>query len=161
MIKNANLVRGFTLIELLVVIAIIGILSSVVLSSLNVARSKGANAAVKNNLANMRVQAEFWYDEPIPTGGGKTYSGLCGSAKFATMTLAAHVASGATNPTVTNTAIDQVAGQSTNCHSGATYWVVQANLKLPENGNGFWCVDYKGASKPKNSVLSGGTNDCG
>lgn len=55
--------QGFTLIELLVVIAIIGILSSVVLASLNTARDKGEDAAVKSNLNNIRAQAELVYDD--------------------------------------------------------------------------------------------------
>ncbi len=45
--------RGFTLIELLVVISIIGLLSSVVISSVNVARAKGRDAARESNLHNL------------------------------------------------------------------------------------------------------------
>jgi prepilin-type N-terminal cleavage/methylation domain-containing protein len=55
--------KAFTLIELLVVIAIIGILSAVVVASLNSAREKGKISMIKSTLKNMQSQAELTYND--------------------------------------------------------------------------------------------------
>jgi len=54
--------KGFTLIELLVVIAIIGILSSVVLASLNSARRKGRDARRVADIKQLQLALELYYD---------------------------------------------------------------------------------------------------
>jgi type II secretion system protein G len=58
--KKGN--RGFTLIELLVVIAIIGILSSVVLASLNTARQKSRDAKRISDVKQLQLALEFYFD---------------------------------------------------------------------------------------------------
>ena len=55
--------KGFTLIELLVVIAIIGILSSVVLASLNSARMKARDARRIADFKNVSLALELYYDK--------------------------------------------------------------------------------------------------
>jgi len=57
-----NTKRGFTLIELLVVIAIIGILSSVVLASLNSARQKSRDARRVSDIKQLQLALELYFD---------------------------------------------------------------------------------------------------
>ena len=59
---NMSYKRGFTLIELLVVIAIIGILSSIVLASLNSARQKGRDARRLADVKQLQLALELYYD---------------------------------------------------------------------------------------------------
>jgi len=55
--------KGFTLIELLVVIAIIGILSSVVLASLNSARKKSRDAHRVADIKQIQLALELEFDK--------------------------------------------------------------------------------------------------
>lgn len=72
--------KGFTLIELLVVIAIIGILASVILASLNSARSKGRDAYRVQSISNLQSALEMYYDDnyAYPSTGGQWW-GNCSS----------------------------------------------------------------------------------
>jgi prepilin-type N-terminal cleavage/methylation domain-containing protein len=54
--------RGFTLIELLVVIAIIGILSSVVVASLNSARKKARDARRVDDIKQLQLALDLYFD---------------------------------------------------------------------------------------------------
>ncbi len=61
MYRNTRYNRGFTLIELLVVIAIIGVLSSIILVSLNTARSKGYDANRKSELRQLQTALQLYH----------------------------------------------------------------------------------------------------
>ena len=125
---NRKLKAGFTLIELLVVIAIIGILSSVVLASLNTARTKGQDAKMKSELSGLRAAAEIFYDTPQSYAGLFTGNNTCASGNAS---VSAYISS--------------VAGASAAeaCFSGAAGYGAVATLP----SGAFWCVASDGDSK--------------
>lgn len=127
--------KGFTLIELLVVIAIIGILSSVVLASLNTARTKGSDAAAKGALAEMKAQAEIFYDT------GTTYGGTVDTGITAGCAVAGTFTASGQGATILANA--QSNSGTPICYIGKTVWAIQVPLKGGTN----WCVDNGGNAK--------------
>jgi prepilin-type N-terminal cleavage/methylation domain-containing protein len=115
--------RGFTLIELLVVIAIIGILSSVVLASLNDARQKSRDAKRIADVKQLQLANELYFDSngsyaitladlapdfisvvpTDPVGGGSYLYAALGAAAACTTSTDYHL--GATLEQTTHTAL--------------------------------------------------------
>ena len=147
-----NFKKGFTLIELLVVIAIIGLLSSVVLASLNTARNKGADAAIKQNLAGIRPQAEIFYDTAgsygtaQPVGACPLVAAVGGSAGAGTLFADATVANQLTAAAkVLANGNDMTAASCVSSAGAAGAWAVSVPLKSV--GTNSWCVDSRGIAK--------------
>ena len=136
MINNRS--RGFTLIELLVVIAIIGILSAVVLASLNTARSKGNDAAIQSDLSTVQTQAEIYYGNNGNSYGTQAFTtAACntgGAGMFSDTTIqkamgGALTASGGTAGNVACVAAGTSYAVATKLNTGTTWWCVDSTGK--------------------------------
>ncbi len=108
--------------ELLVVVAIIGILAAIVLVSLNSARNKGKNAAIKAQMAQLRSAGEM-YNEEVGD-----FTGWCANSEAARITQGA-IDSGGTLP---------------NCDDNNAAWASEITLVGTTD---LWCVDSTGVSK--------------
>lgn len=147
-----NKERGFTLIELLVVIAIIGILSAVVLASLNTARSKGNDAAVQSDLIGLRTQAQVYFSTYNNYGSNGSATDTCNAAD--TLLL---------DETIVNqlAAADRAngdAGIACNVAAGGAAYAVSAGL-VSASGS-YYCVDSTGAGTTTMIALGTGETSC-
>lgn len=150
MYKNHS--KGFTLIELLVVIAIIGILSAVVLASLNTARDKGSDAAIQSDMGGIRTQAQLYNNTNNNYGTNTAVESSCSAADnlFNDTTIKNQVQA-ADKANSTGSVVCNVAA------NGTAY---AASAQLVSDTTKYYCVDSTGVGTTTTSALTVTDTNC-
>ena len=119
------------------VIAIIGILSSVVLVSLGVARSRAADAKVKVQITGAKNSAEIFYET------NKSYNGSTGFVSWDCTTPNSMFQDTESGMIQYTDPANYPAGTTIRCSSTDTEYAISASLQATGE---FWCVDSGGAA---------------
>lgn len=136
---NTAVIILVAIVGLFIVIAIIGILSSVVLVSLNTARQKGQDAKIILNLNQMGVNAEIYHD------GSDSYSSTqnCISGMFLEQNM--------------QQLISAIQTTNMNCYAKTSSYAISAKLSELEKN---FCVDSSGYSGDGIAVDNGTAASC-
>jgi len=148
--------NGFTLIEILIAIAIIGVLSSVVASSVSSARIKAMDTVLKANLKTIQKQAQIYYGD-----NSNKYQGLCNDPvvreAFNKAKANAGIGAGYSQPRPPYYGPYPGICNDT-FQFGYNGYVVYVSLKsLPQSyPSSYWCVDSTGYFGIMTNTIGGG-----
>jgi len=127
---------GFTIIELIVVVAVISVLAAIVLSNVSAWNQKGKDAAIKNEMGQIFLAAQQYYQAHGNYGG-----------MFDTNDQSEAEAAEAAR--VIQRLVDQLPAfqdcKANETKSDSNSWAACAVLNNPSNKTIAWCIDYSGS----------------